>query len=176
MKKTAKITIIVFAILVAAAAPLYVYTRPAATQKGTIQISGNVNNPVSLNFSQLEAYPSSTVQVTLTSSSNPSDNGDYSYTGVPLKDLLDQAQVASNATSVYIQASDGYGAMLTLEEAMAQNTIIAYAKDCVALTALQNGGEGPARLVIGGDQYAQRFTPLCQIKFEFKSKVPPRRS
>ncbi len=157
MKKSAKITIIIFVLLIAAAVPLYYYTRPAATQEGTIQISGNINNPVDLNFTQLEAYPASTVEATLTSSGNPSDNGVYSYTGVPLKDLLDQVQVADNATSVYVQASDGYGTTLTIEEAMDQNTIIAYAKDGVALAALQNGGEGPARLIIASDQYAQRW-------------------
>jgi len=157
MKKSTKIIMIVFVLLIAAAVPLYFCTRPTAIQEGNIQIEGKVNNPVSLNFSQLEAYPSSTIQVTLTSSGSPSDNGDYSYTGVPLKDLLEQVQITANATSVYVQASDGYGTTLTIEEAMDENTIIAYAKDGVALAALQNGGEGPARLIIGSDQYAQRW-------------------
>jgi len=157
MKKASKIVIVIFVLLIVAAVPLYYYSRPTAMHVGTIQISGNINNPVNLNFSQLETYPSSTIQVTLTSSGSPSNNGDYSYTGVPLKDLLDQVQVTANATSVYVQASDGYGATLTIEEAMDQNTIIAYAKDGIALAALQNGGEGPARLIIGSDQYAQRW-------------------
>jgi len=157
MKKSTKIIMIVFVLLIAAAVPLYFCTRPTVIQEGNIQIEGKVNNPVSLNFSQLEAYPSSTIQVTLTSSGSPSDNGDYSYTGVPLKDLLEQVQITANATSVYVQASDGYGTTLTIEEAMDENTIIAYAKDGVALAALQNGGEGPARLIIGSDEYAQRW-------------------
>jgi DMSO/TMAO reductase YedYZ molybdopterin-dependent catalytic subunit len=38
-----------------------------------------------------------------------------------------------------------------------QNTIIAYQKDGATLTALKAGGEGPLRLIIGNDQYAQRW-------------------
>jgi DMSO/TMAO reductase YedYZ molybdopterin-dependent catalytic subunit len=157
MKKATKTAIIVFILLIAAAVPLYYYTRPASTPVGTIQVKGNVGNPMNITLSQLKTYMALTIQVTLTSTSSPSENGIYNYTGVLLSTLLQQAYVSPNATSVYIQASDGYGTTISIQDAMNQSTIIAYARDGSPLTPLQNGGEGPARLIIGTDQYAQRW-------------------
>jgi DMSO/TMAO reductase YedYZ molybdopterin-dependent catalytic subunit len=112
---------------------------------------------MNITLSQLKIETALTVQAKLTSGGNPSENGVFNYTGVLLGTLLEQAHVCSNATSVYIQASDGYGATLTMHEAMSQSTIIAYAKNGSPLTPLKSGGEGPARLVIGTDLYAQRW-------------------
>jgi len=144
-------------ILVAAAIPLYYYSRPASNQPGTIEITGNVNNPMNVTLSQLKAETPITLQVTLTSSGNPSENGVYNYTGVLLSTLLKQAQISTNATSVYAQASDGYGSSISIQDAMNPKTLIAYAKDGSPLTPLKNGGEGPARLVVGTDQFSQRW-------------------
>ena len=152
-----KITLAVFLFLVAAVVPLYFYTRPAAVQTGTILITGQVNNPLSITFSQLQTYTRMTIQVTLSSSSRLSDNGVFNYTGVTLKTLLEQAEVSANATSVYIQASDGYGTNISIKDAMNSNTIIAYQKNGASMTPLKDDGEGPLRLVIGSDQYAQRW-------------------
>ncbi len=157
MKKTSKIALAILLILVAAAVPLYFYTRPAPVPQGTMQITGQVSNPMNITLSQLQTYTPTTLQVTLTSSSQPSGNGVFNYTGVLLSTLLQKAEVSANATSVYIQASDGYGTTLSMQDAMSQKTIIAYQKDGKALTPLKSGGEGPFRLIIGTDQYAQRW-------------------
>jgi len=157
MKKSTKIAFIIFFLLIVAVVPLYYFTRPDSTAPDSLQIKGNVNAPVTLTLGQLETYPSVTMQVTLSSSSRPQENGAFNYTGVLLKDLLNQAQVCSNATSVYVQASDGYGTTITIQDAQDQNTFIAYQKDGTSLTALKVGGEGPLRLIIGNDEYAQRW-------------------
>jgi DMSO/TMAO reductase YedYZ molybdopterin-dependent catalytic subunit len=157
MKKTSKIALAILIILVAAAVPLYFYTRPAPVPQGTMQITGQVSNPMNITLSQLQTYTPTTLQVTLTSSSQPSGNGVFNYTGVLLSTLLQKAGVSANATSVYIQASDGYGTTLSMQDAMSQKTIIAYQKDGEALTPLKSGGEGPFRLIVGTDQYAQRW-------------------
>ncbi|MCL4429445.1 MAG: molybdopterin-dependent oxidoreductase [Candidatus Bathyarchaeota archaeon] len=158
MTKATKIALIVFLLLIVAAVPLYYYTRPDAGQPASsLQLKGNVNSPKTLSLTELETMPSVTVQVTLSSSSHQEDNGVFNYKGVRLNDLLNQAQTNSNATSVFIQASDGYGTTITLQEAQNQNTIIAYQKDGAPLTVLKDGGEGPLRLIIGDDQYAQRW-------------------
>ena len=158
MQKNTKIALLVFLILVVAVVPLYIYTRPDnASEPSSLQIKGYVANPETLTLAQLEAYPSMTLQVTLTSSSRTQDNGNFTYTGVLLKDLLQDAQTNSNSSSVFVQAQDGYGTTLTMHEAQSQNTIIAYQKDGTALTQLKDGGEGPLRLIIGDDQYAQRW-------------------
>jgi DMSO/TMAO reductase YedYZ molybdopterin-dependent catalytic subunit len=157
MKKAPKIAIAILIILVAAAVPLYFYTRPVSVPLGTLQITGQVSNPMNVTLSQLQTYTPLTLQVTLTSSSQPSGNGVFNYTGVLLSTLLQKAEVSANATSVYIQASDGYGTTFSMQDAMSQKTIIAYQKDGESLAPLKNGGEGPFRLIVATDQYAQRW-------------------
>jgi DMSO/TMAO reductase YedYZ molybdopterin-dependent catalytic subunit len=157
MRTATKITLTLIIVLIVAAVPLYLFTRPPPVPTGTLQIKGQVNNPLNITFSQLQTYTPTTLQVTLTSSGSPSDNGVFNYTGVTLNVLLSQAQVSANATSVFIQASDGYGTTITMQDASNQNSIIAYRKGGVPLKPLKDGGEGPLRLVIGCDQYAQRW-------------------
>jgi DMSO/TMAO reductase YedYZ molybdopterin-dependent catalytic subunit len=156
MKKSTKIALVAFIVLIIAVIPLYYYTRPDASQPtGTLQIKGKVGNPANLTYTQLEAYPAITLQVTV--NGHQGGNGVYSYTGVTLKELLTEAQISSNATSIYIQASDGYGTTLTMQEAQKDNVFIAYKKDGATLSPLSEGGEGPYRLVIGYDEYSQRM-------------------
>ncbi len=157
MKTATKATLAIVIALVIAAIPLYIYTRPPQVQEGTLQIKGQVTNPANISLSQLQAFAATTVQVTLSSSSHTSDNGVYNYTGVKLSTLLEQAGVSSNATSVFVQASDGYGTTIPIQGAMNQNTIIAYQKNGEPLTQLKDGGEGPLRLIIGNDEFAQRW-------------------
>lgn len=158
MKKSTKMALAVLAVLIVAVILLYIYTRPDAAQPpGTLQINGAVHNPVNLTYAQLAAYPSITREVALMSSGHQSDNGNYTYTGVTLKEILTQAQAYGNASSVYVQASDGYGTTLTMQEVEQDGTFIAYQKDGSTLTLLRDGGEGPYRLIISDDEYAQRW-------------------
>jgi DMSO/TMAO reductase YedYZ molybdopterin-dependent catalytic subunit len=157
MKKSAKIVIAIFVLLIVAAVPLHFYTRPDISQVGALKITGKVNTLTTLTLEQLKTYPAVTLQVTLTSSGTPSGNGVFNYTGVAVADLLNQTHASTNSTSIYIQAQDGYGTTITSQEAQKPNTIIAYQKDGAPLTALKDGGEGPLRLIIGSDQYAQRW-------------------
>lgn len=157
MKKTSKIAVAILVVLIAAAVPLYFYSRPASAPSGTLQVTGKVSNPLTVTLTQIEGYGSTSLQVTLTSSSQPSNNGVFNYTGVLLGTLLQKVGAFPNATSVYIQASDGYGTTLTMQDATNQKTIIAYQKDGASLAPLKNGGEGPYRLIVGSDQYAQRW-------------------
>ena len=158
MNKSTKITLTVFVCLFIAVVPLYYASRPTPMQAGiALQITGKVVNPLNFTISQLQALQSTTIQVTLTSSSRAEDNGVFNYTGVSLNSLLAQANIQANATSIYVQASDGYGTTLTIQEANNPDTIIAYQKDGSPLTLLKNDGEGPLRLIIGSDQYAQRW-------------------
>ena len=157
LKKSTKIVLVLFIFLIVAALPLYYYTRPETTQTDVLQVKGKVNNPIILTIGQLKTQPSTTVQVTLSSSSRPLDNGVYNYTGVQLPELLAQANIFDSASSIYIQASDGFGTTLSIQDAMNQNTIIAYRRNGLPLTALKDDGEGPLRLIIGSDQFAQRW-------------------
>jgi DMSO/TMAO reductase YedYZ molybdopterin-dependent catalytic subunit len=157
MKKASKIVIVTFMLLIALVIPLYYYVQPPAVESGSIEITGNVHNPQNFTFSQLQTITPVTIQATLTSSGSPQENGVFNYTGVTLKEILKLAQASDNVTLVYVQASDAYGATLTIKDAMNEKTILAYAKDGSSMTDLKKGGEGPLRLVIGGDKFAQRW-------------------
>lgn len=158
MQKTTKITLTIFFLLIIAVIPLYYYTHPDTNQpEGTLQIRGNVNNPINLTLAQMKTYQPVTVSVSLSSSGNPEENGVYNYTGITLQELLNQTEIRGEVKTIFIQASDGYGTTLTIQEAQKQNTVIAYQKDGLALSALKDGGEGPLRLIIGDDEYAQRW-------------------
>jgi DMSO/TMAO reductase YedYZ molybdopterin-dependent catalytic subunit len=157
MNKASKIAAIALILVVAVTIPVYLYMRQNSGTEGNIQVTGAVEHPENFTYSQLEGFSATTVQVTLSSSSHADENGVFNYTGVALKVVLEQAGVSANATSVYVQAADGYGTTIPLQDAESANTILAYQKDGAALTALSTGGEGPMRLIIGNDQFAQRW-------------------
>ncbi len=157
MKKTTKVAIVAFALLIVAVVPVYFYMRQNAGTEGSIQVRGAVSNPRNFTYSQIEDFSPVALQVTLSSSSHAADNGNFTYTGVSLNFLLEQVQVSTNATIIYVQAADGYGTTIPIQDAQNPNTILAYQKDGAPLTALSEGGEGPIRLIIGNDQYAQRW-------------------
>ena len=157
MNKATKAAIVAFALLIIAVVPVYFYMRQNAGTEGSIQIRGAVSSPGNFTYSQLEAFSPVTVQVTLSSSSHAADNGVFNYTGVSLNALLEQAHVSANATSIYVQAADGYGTTIPIQDAQNANTILAYQKDGAPMTTLSAGGEGPIRLIIGSDQFAQRW-------------------
>jgi DMSO/TMAO reductase YedYZ molybdopterin-dependent catalytic subunit len=157
MKKATKVALIAFTLLLIAVVPVYFYVRQNAGTEGSLQIKGAVDNPGNFTYSQLEAFSPVTLQVSLSSSSHAADNGVFNYTGVALGLLLEQAHVSANATSVYIQAADGYGTAIPIQDAQNASTILAYLKDGAPLTALSAGGEGPIRLIISNDEFAQRW-------------------
>ncbi|HTY75963.1 MAG TPA: molybdopterin-dependent oxidoreductase [Candidatus Nanoarchaeia archaeon] len=156
MKKADKIVVAVAVLLVIVVFPVYFEMLHNARTEGSIQIRGAVGNPEDLTFSQIEAFPNVTTcfgakSILLL------DNGGFNYTGVPLMVVLEQARISPNATSVFIQAPDGFAVTLSIEEAKDANTILAYQKNGAAMTALSAGGEGPVRLVIGGDEFPMRW-------------------
>jgi DMSO/TMAO reductase YedYZ molybdopterin-dependent catalytic subunit len=157
MNKASKIAIVALIVVIAVTVPVYFYMRQNAGTEGSIMVRGAVDNPRNFTYDELKSFLPVTVQVTLSSSSHAADNGVFSYTGVPLSMVLEEARLSQNATSVYLQAADGYGTTIPIQDARNPNTILAYEKDGTALTALSEGGEGPIRLIIGNDEFAQRW-------------------
>ena len=156
MKKANKVAVAAIITLIVITIPVYVYIHQDTGTPGSIQIRGAVGHPENLTYTQIEAFSPVTVQVNV-KSDRPAENGTFNYTGVPLMFLLEQAQISSNASSVYILAPDGFAITLSIQDAQKANTIIAYLKDGKSMSPLSDGGEGPMRLVIGEDQFASRW-------------------
>ena len=158
MKKSIKIMTIAMILLVLAAIPIYFVIRPQGAPEGYLQVRGNVSNPLNMTISELRNLPLTTIQANLKSSGHPEDNGVFNFTGVTLWSLLELSGISENATSVYVQASDSYGSTFSIQEIEQNNQyLIAYAKDGQPLESRDKGGTGPIRLVIGSDQYSQRW-------------------
>jgi len=157
MKKTTKIAIMALVVLIIATIPIYMYIRQTTGSEEFIQVKGEVQNPMNMTLSYLKSLSSATVEVSL-KSSNPANNGNFSFKGVPVQTIIEQANCIGTPTAVYLQAADGYGVTIPIGDILQNNqAIIAYERDGELLGAISEGGDGPFRLIIGTDEFAQRW-------------------
>ncbi len=89
-----------------------------------LTIHGQVNNTLTFNYSNFTSQHSEEVIGTLQCVEGPS--GTAIWKGVPLKDLLDIAQIKEGALDVVFYAADDYTSSLTVEEATEGNVLLAY--------------------------------------------------
>jgi len=115
-----------------------------------VPVGGLVDNPITLDYSQLVSMPPVQQYNTLECVSNEV-GGDListaKWTGVKLKDILSQAQVKQGATYVVFKAADGYDVGIPMKYAMLDGTILAYQMN--DQTLLQEHGF-PARMIVPG--------------------------
>lgn len=116
-----------------------------------LTVEGLVENPLSLSYEEITAYPSVTEVVLLICPSVFYDNAEW--TGVPVADILRQAKVKPEAEKVYFKAAGGYRQSLTIEEAMSEGVFLAYEVNGQPLP-LEHGY--PLRLVVRG-KYGSRW-------------------
>jgi DMSO/TMAO reductase YedYZ molybdopterin-dependent catalytic subunit len=114
-------------------------------------VEGLVENPLSLSYEEIKAYPSVTEVVLLICPHVFYDNAEW--TGVPVADILRQAKVKPEAEKVYFKAAGGYRQSLTIEEAMSEGVFLAYEVNGQPLP-LEHGY--PLRLVVRG-KYGSRW-------------------
>ncbi len=94
-----------------------------------LEIGGLVQNPATWRFQDLVGFKPTTQETTLMCISNGLDAGLISnavWKGLPLRDLLDQAGVLSDAARVRLQGVDNYTDTVPLEKAMEPTTLLAY--------------------------------------------------
>ncbi len=91
----------------------------------------------------------------------------HTYTGVPLKAVLEACDVDIEGKSMIVaKAVDGYTSALTLDEAMEEdNVYIVYKLDGEPLGKKEEGGSGPYQLVISKDPFSQRW---CKFLMEIE--------
>jgi len=115
-----------------------------------LNLTGLVDNPVSLTLDDIWARPSITQAVTLSCISNLVGGDLISsnyWTGIRFKDILEEAGVQSGAKEIAITAADGFYESVPLDEAMDERSLLVYAMNGDPLTA----GHGfPLRLYVPG--------------------------
>jgi hypothetical protein len=95
-----------------------------------VSITGLVQNPLTLTFTNLTTMPTTSIDANLYCVDFPSQMvTEGMWTGVKLSYILGEAGVLPSAIKVAFYAADGYSTDLDLETANKQNVILAYQKD-----------------------------------------------
>jgi hypothetical protein len=122
-----------------------------------LTVTGLVENPLSLNWTEITAMPKTSVNAELICvdfPTTPITQGNW--TGIKLKTLLEEANPSANAIKVGFFAADDYSTDLTVEAAMSDNIILAYEKDGASLNDL--------RLVVPGRWGYKWISQLTRIE------------
>lgn len=90
----------------------------------SLEITGLVDNPLSLTYDQLRCMPKITASPTLVCPQTFFDTAEWS--GVRLAYILKLAGVQEGAELIRMTGADGYFANVTLEEAMRPESFLAY--------------------------------------------------
>ena len=168
MKKTFSGIATTIAILFVLASFTYNSIPPAKSATPTeigwqLTVTGLVEKPLDLNWSEIVAMPTSTVEATLYCVDFPGRvvmQGNW--TGVKLRTLLEEAKTLSSATKVAFHAADGYSTDLTVATAMRDDIILAYEKDGESLNDL--------RLVVPGKwgyKWISQLTEITLVNYNF---------
>ena len=101
-----------------------------------LEVNGLVQNGATWRFQDLLGFEATEQETTLMCISNGLDAGLISnaiWKGVPLRDLLDQAEPLANAARVRFHGVDNYTDTIPLEKAMEPTTLLAYEMNGVQL-------------------------------------------
>ncbi|WP_297490251.1 molybdopterin-dependent oxidoreductase [Thermococcus sp.] len=141
-------------------------TNEKTTGGPVITITGLVERPYNITLSELREMPSRKVHAVLycvDAPNRPLSNG--TWTGVPLKYLLQRAGVKENAVKVALYASDGYTTDLRVKDVLAdEDIIVAYEF---------NGEPIEPRLVVPGRwgyKWIKGLTKVELVDYDFKGR------
>jgi hypothetical protein len=112
-----------------------------------LTVDGHVNNSLKFVYSNFTSQSSKEVLATLQCVEGPF--GTAVWKGVPIKSLLDLAEVKNGAIDVVFHAADGYSSSLTIEEASKDDVLLAYEMNGEILP-IQHGF--PVRVVVPNHQ------------------------
>jgi hypothetical protein len=121
-----------------------------------LELTGLVKQPMSFTLDQIRAFPSVSQAVTLSCISNLVGGdliGTTFWTGVRVKDVLNEAGLLPNATEIAMQSADGYYEGMNLKEAMDDRSLFVYAINGQTLSSTHGF---PLRLYVP-DRYGMRL-------------------
>lgn len=94
-----------------------------------LEVTGLVDNPTSLSLSEIRALPSVSQYITLSCISNRLGGDLIStalWTGVRLKDFLDDLGLQPEADALYIESEDGFYETVVMEDIQDDRTLLVY--------------------------------------------------
>jgi hypothetical protein len=104
---------------------------PSVEEAGwRLELGGMVNTPLSLTLDEIRARPAASQVVTMQCISNPVGGdltGTSLWTGVRLKDLLEEAGLAPGAQELAIEAADGFYESVAMADMQDERTLLVYA-------------------------------------------------
>ncbi len=115
-----------------------------------LAIDGDVANPMTLSFADLNAQPAADLTATLVCIGNVLGGGLIStaqWHGVPLQQLIEMSKPAPGATEVLFTANDGYINTIEYDKIAAEGVIVAYAMNGEPLPRKHGY---PARIIAPG--------------------------
>jgi DMSO/TMAO reductase YedYZ molybdopterin-dependent catalytic subunit len=89
-----------------------------------LKVTGKVDQELSLTYDELRLLPKVTATPKLVCQGVFVDTATWS--GVPLKTILEMAHVQSSAKSIRMKSADGYSTAISLEEALDPDNYLAY--------------------------------------------------
>jgi DMSO/TMAO reductase YedYZ molybdopterin-dependent catalytic subunit len=140
---------------------LHVTARPVDLDPGSyrLQVSGLVEKPLSFSLDELRCLPKVTRKITLTCPGFFSDSATWS--GTPLRPILEMAGVQKGARTFNLIGADGYQGYVTLENGMRAENFLAYQLENGPVPILHGF---PVRAALPG-QYGSYWTKwLVEIK------------
>lgn len=168
MKKRNLLIVIIIVLLVVAVAVLALLNRPQSPLiSGQLDIIAGEDVLAQFSAEDIMALPAEEFEQNIVSGNQEDSSG--RWTGVALPLLLDQAAPGwqeAGYTMVAAQAEDGYVVAFELAEAAAEDNVYAcYLLDGQGLGAMDEGGDGPFRLVVRNDEFGTRcIRNLCQLE------------
>ncbi len=114
------------------------------TGEWTLTVSGLVERPFTLGLEELRALPPVTRTIDIHCVTKWTKL-DTTWTGVPVRDLLERAGLRPGATHVLAHAEHGYTANLPLADVLRDEPLVAYAYEGADLEPIHGG---PVRLFI----------------------------
>jgi DMSO/TMAO reductase YedYZ molybdopterin-dependent catalytic subunit len=126
-----------------------------------ISIIGAVNNPFTINYADIQAYPSVTDNAEIICP-DTEDEWDE-WTGVPVSTLLEQAGLTPAAGEVVFTGVDGYYTVIPLNKVLQDGTFLAYKMNGEPLT---QGRGYPVRLVVKGSlgNFWMRYVVKIEVR------------
>jgi DMSO/TMAO reductase YedYZ molybdopterin-dependent catalytic subunit len=94
-----------------------------------LELGGLVNNSMTLTLQEIRSRPSVSQYITLSCISNPIAGDLIStslFTGLRLKDLLDEAGLSPQAQELFIESTDGFFESVSMEDMMDPRTLLVY--------------------------------------------------